>query len=152
MSRLAALALPLLLGLATTSVLAQQPSAAPVRVTTTAVSRVLLFRIMPGQGAAHNADVLDHLIPTYEEYKKAGIIVDYNVFGKTTLEDAEDWNFGVVLTYANFGALDNLAVRTDPVTLKHYGSAAARTAANDARLKIRTLVSSFLTQAQSYSR
>jgi hypothetical protein len=78
--------------------------------------------------------------------------VSYSVFGKTTLEDSEDWNFGVVLTYANFAALDNLAARTDPVTLKHYGSAAARAAAIDARMRVRTIVSSFLTQGQSYSR
>jgi hypothetical protein len=62
MSRpVARLPLSLLLCLASTPVLAQQTGAAPVRVTTTDVSRVLLFRIVPGQNAAHNADVLDHL-------------------------------------------------------------------------------------------
>jgi len=37
---------------------AQQAAPAPVQVTTTGVSRVTPFRILPGQGAAYNRDVL----------------------------------------------------------------------------------------------
>jgi hypothetical protein len=138
-------------------VLATMPAAAqmttgPVRTTTTAVSRVVLFKLLPGQGPAYNQDVLDHLMPVYEEEKKAGILTDYRFFSKTTTESPDDWNVGLILTYPNFAALDNLTARTDPITLKHYGSADKRTAAAMARNQIRTVVSSSLTQTLSYTR
>ena len=129
-----------------------QGAQAPVRVTTTAVARTTLFKILPGQGGAYNRDLVDHLIPIYEEYKKAGIIVDYSLFSKTTTESADDWGVGVTLVYANFAALDNMAAKTDPITLKHYGSAEARAAAGNARGAIRTVVQSLITQRLSYTR
>ena len=131
---------------------AAQMTASPVRTATTAVNRIVLFKLLPGQGPAYNQDVLEHLMPVYEEEKKAGILTDYRFFSKTTADSPDDWNVGVMLTYPNFAALDNLATRTDPITLKHYGSAEKRTAAGAARNQIRTVVSSFLTQTLSYTR
>ena len=151
MSRLSAFPLALLLALPLASATGQGMGQAPVRVTTTAVSRVTLFRVLPGQAPAYARDVLEHLMPIYEEYKKAGIITDYGFFSKATTEAPDEWNAGVVLTYANFAALDNLGTKTDPITLKHYGSAEKRTAAGNARTAIRTVVSSVLTQRQSFS-
>jgi hypothetical protein len=54
-----------------------------------------------------------------------------------------------VLTYPNWAALDNLATRTDAVTLAHYGSAANRTAAGNARIEHGTVVSTFLIRGQT---
>jgi hypothetical protein len=102
---------------------AAQMTSSPVRTTTTAVNRVVLFKLMPGQGPAYNQDVVEHLMPVYEEEKKAGILTDYRFFSKTTSDGPDDWNVGLMLTYPNFAALDNLTTRTDPITLKHYGSA-----------------------------
>jgi len=151
MPRLSALSVALLLVLPA-SAAAQQPASAPVRVTTSAVSRVTLYRITPGQNAANNQDVLDHLIPIYEEYKKAGIITGYGFFGKATSDGPDDWNFGVMLTYPNYAGLDNLGTRTDAITLKHYGSAEKRTAVGTGRNAFRTVVSSTLTTSLAYSR
>jgi len=131
---------------------AAQMTASPVRTTTTAVNRVVLYKLLPGQGPAYNQDVLEHLMPVYEAEKQAGILTSYQFFSKTTTDTPEDWNVGVVLTYPNFAGLDNLATRTDPITLKHYGSAEKRTAAGAARNQIRTVVSSFLTQTLSYTK
>lgn len=135
---------------------AQQPAAASaqaaVRVTTTSVARVTLVRINPGQIPAYNRDMVDNLIPIYEAYKAAGIITGYTLFNKSTSEDANDWQRGVTLSYANWAALDGLAAKMDPITLKHYGSAEKRTAANQARAAIATTISSFLTTGQSYTR
>jgi hypothetical protein len=131
--------------------MAQQP-AAPVRTTTTAVTRTVLFRILPGQGAAYSQDVVDHLMPVYEAEKQAGIITGYSFFSKATTESPDDWNVGLALTYANYAALDNLNARTDPITLKHYGTAEKRTAAGNARGQIRTVVRSLLTTTVTYSR
>jgi len=131
---------------------AAQMTASPVRTATTAVNRVVLFKLLPGQGPAYNQDVLEHLMPVYEAEKQAGILTGYQFFSKTTTDTPDDWNVGVVLTYPNFAGLDNLTTRTDPITLKHYGSAEKRTAAGAARGQIRTVVSSFLTQTLSYTR
>ncbi len=134
---------------------AQQPAAAAqaaVRVTTTSVSRVTLVRINTGQMPAYNRDMVENLIPIYEAYKAAGIITSYSLFNKATTEDANDWQRGVMLTYANWAALDGLGAKTDPITLKHYGSAEKRNAAGQARTTIATTISSFLTTGQSYTR
>ncbi len=134
---------------------AQQTQARPagagtVRVVPTDVSRVTLVRVKPGQGPAFDRDVLNNLIPIYEEFKKAGIIVSYAFFSNLTSDGPDDWNVGSILTYANMAALDNLGDRTDPITLKHYGSADKRTQAGNARNDLRTVVSSELMRSLSY--
>lgn len=152
MARRSALPLALLLGLPLTTAAAQPAAQAPVTVTTTSVTRVTLYRILPGQNAAFNRDVLENQIPVWEEFKKAGMITGYGVFSKNSTESPEDWNVGTTLTYANFAALDGFGAKAGPITLKHYGTAEKRTAAGNARNALRTVVSSFLTQGLTYSR
>lgn len=113
------------------------------------VTRVILIRIMPGHGDAFWQDMRQHTKPVYEEYKRRGVITDYSVATKSTTESPDDWNVVLTLSYANWAALDNLASRTDPITLAHYGTAAQRTAAATARLAHATTVSSFLVRAQT---
>ena len=151
MTRFSAVSLAVLLGVPLAPAAAQQASA-PVQVTTTAVTRVTLFRIVPGQGGAYNRDIVENLIPIYEEFKKAGLITEYSFFSKTTSESPTDWNAGVSLTYANFAGLDNFGPRANPITLKHYGSAEKRAAALTARGGMRTAISSFLTQRLAFNR
>lgn len=93
-----------------------------------------------------------HLIPIYEEFKKAGIIVSYSFFGKSTLESPDDWTFGTMLTYPNYAGLDNLGSRTNAITLKHYGTAERRTLVGNGRNAIRTAMSSQLVTNQAFSR
>jgi hypothetical protein len=69
-----------------------------------------------------------------------------------TASSADDWQFGIVLTYKNFAAMDSLGARTNAITLKHHGSDAVRTATNDARAKLRKLVSTNLVSVATYSR
>jgi hypothetical protein len=109
-----------------------------------AVSRVVLIQIKPGKTTDFWADFRQHGKPVYDAYKAAGIIEDYSVTVKSTTEGASDWNVSLVLTYKNFAALDGLTAKTDPITLKHYGSAAARTAAGVKRAENATTVGSFL--------
>lgn len=113
-----------------------------------AVTRVILLRITPGHADAFWQDVRQHNKPIYEEYKRRGIITNYSVATKPTTENRDDWNVVVTLSYANWAALDNLASRTAPVTLAHYGSVAQRTAAATARLAHSTVVSSILVREQ----
>ncbi len=152
MARFHSLAVALLLAAPLVPAAAQQPAAAPVRITTTGVNRVTLYRINPGQGAAHNRDIVENLIPIYEEYKKAGIITGYSFFNKSTSDSPEDWQAGITMNYANWAAIDNIGAKTDPITLKHYGTAEKRAAANQARQAIRMTVSAFNTTSQAYAR
>lgn len=137
-----------LIALRQTHVSAQQTM--PVKVTPGNVDRVLLIKVNPGQRPAFDQDVMTNTIPVYEEEKKAGILTNYQFFNNVTTENPNDWNVAIVLTYPNFATLDDLAERTDPITLKHYGSVAKRQAAAEHRNQIGTVVSSRLTRAIHY--
>ena len=133
-------------------VAAQQPTAGSVKVTPSAVTRVILIKVNPGQRPAFDEDVMDNLMPIYEEEKKAGILTNYEIFNNVTTNGPNDWGVGITLTYPNYAMLDNLGERNDPITLKHYGSADKRQAAADHRTQITTIVSSRLQRTIRYSR
>lgn len=135
----------LALTLCATPALAQQsPNTTPGTVT-----RVVLVRIKPGHGDQFWADVRQHQKPVWDEQKRQGILTNYSVATKSTLDNPDDWNVVGTFTYPNWAALDNLQSRTDPITLAHYGSAANRTAAATARLEHSTIVASFLVRDQT---
>jgi hypothetical protein len=140
------LALALLaISLTSASAVAQQsPNTTP-----TTVSRVVLIRVKPGHNDQFWADVRQHLKPVYDEEKRQGILSDWSVATKATTDGSEDWGVALVLTYPNWAALDNLGPRTDPITLAHYGSAANRSAAGNARIEHGNIVSSFLLRDQT---
>ena len=138
---LAALAVTLV----STAGLAQQSP----NVTPTTVTRVVLIRIKPGRSDQFWQDMRQHLKPVYDEEKRQGILVDYSVATKATTDNADDWNVVLTLTYKNWAALDSLGPRTDPITLAHYGSAANRSAAGNARIENENVVASFLVRDQT---
>jgi hypothetical protein len=153
------------LALGATSALAQAPIVRPaantsarpadattVRATPGTVSRVVLVRVHPGQRVEFDRDMMDNLIPVYEEQKKAGILANYQLISNVTSDGPEDWTVGIVLTYPNYAALDGLADRARPINLKHYGSTQAMQAAGEARSKLATVVSSKLMRGLQYSR
>lgn len=122
-----------------------------VKVTPTTVSRTFLYKINPGQRPAFDQDVMSNLIPVFEEEKKAGIITGYQFFNNVTADNPSEWNVGMLVSYANYAALDGLGDRVDPIELKHYGSAAKRQAAGEHRNQIRTVVSNRLIRMVGYS-
>ena len=122
----------------------QSPNTTPGTVT-----RVILVRIKPGHGDPFWADVRQHQKPVFDEEKRQGIVTNYTVATKVTLDNPDDWNVAFTITYPNWAALDNLTSRVDAVTLAHYGTAANRTAANMARLEHSTTVASFLVRDQT---
>src|SRR5260370_11122205 len=121
---------------------AQQAAAGSVKVTPTTVTRVILAKINPGQRPAFDQDMMDNLIPIYEEEKKAGILTNYEIFNNVTTNGPNDWGVGIALTYPNYATLDNLGELADPITLKHYGSAEKRHAGDHHRNQVQTLESS----------
>jgi hypothetical protein len=122
-----------------------------VKVTPSAVSRVVMFKVNPGQRPAFDQDVMTNQIPVWEEEKKAGILTEYQLFNNVTLDNPNDWGVAVVLTYPNYATLDTLGDKADPITLKHYGTAAKRQAAGDRRNQLATVVSNRLIRPISYS-
>jgi hypothetical protein len=141
-------AVALLIAIRQAHVSAQQTMT--VKVTPGNVDRILLIRVNPGQRPAFDQDVMTNTIPVYEEEKKAGILAGYQLFNNVTTENPNDWTVAIVLTYPNFATLDNLGERTDPITLKHYGSVAKRQEAANHRNQIATVVSSRLIRAIHY--
>jgi hypothetical protein len=156
MARRSLVGLALLASVVTASTAAAQ--AAPPAVSdsgftaTTAIMRVSLYRYADGMQAAATADMNTHLIPIFEAMKVAGNILSYSVMNNPNPSSRDDWQFGITQTFANNAALDGLGAKNAAITLKHYGTAAARTAANDARGKLRVLVSSNQINVNSYSR
>jgi hypothetical protein len=137
----------LLASLALTAVLAVAPAAAQTgspNSTPVGVSRITLIRIKPGHAPQFWQDMREHIKPVYDEYKRRGIISDYSVETKVGADSENDWSVVLGVTYPNYAALDNLASRTDPVSLAHYGSADRRTAATTARGEHGVVVQSFL--------
>ncbi len=132
--------------------LAAQQAAGGVKVTPSTVTRVILIKINPGQRPLFDQDMMDNMIPIYEEEKKAGTLSNYEIYNNVTTNGPNDWSVGVSLTYPNYAMLDNLGERNDPITLKHYGSAEKRQAAADHRNQFTTVVSSRLQRTIRYSR
>ncbi|MEA2766997.1 MAG: hypothetical protein QOK07_3401 [Gemmatimonadaceae bacterium] len=122
----------------------QSPNTTPGTVT-----RVVLIRIKPGHADQFWADMRQHGKPIYDEQKKQGLLTNYTVGTKSTLDNPEDWNVVLTLTYPNWAALDTFTSRADPIALAHYGSAANRTAAGNARIDHSTTVASFLVRDQA---
>ena len=137
-------------------VTAQQQPADPadsgVTITAGPVMRVTLFKVNLGMGQESNRDIRQHLVPIWEAEKAAGIIVSYSIMTNLTANSPDDWNVGWALVYPNFGALDSLGARNGPITLRHYGTAEARTAAGERRAQLRTMVRSSLVRVANVSR
>jgi len=66
------------------------------------------------------------------------------VFFNATSTGPDDWDIATAVLYKGYGALDGLAGKMDPITLKHYGSAETRTQAGAKRQELWTTVSSVL--------
>lgn len=88
---------------------------------------------------------MKYLATTYrqlmEEAKKAGHVVDYNVYS-TSPRGPDDPNVYLVVTYKNMAALDGLSERMDGIQQKIVGSPEQRDAAAIDREKMRTMVGS----------
>lgn len=134
---------------------AQTPAATPPATTPGNVSRVTYFDILPGKGNDHTIHLRTNQVPILEEQKKQGLIVSYGFFTKTSTDGPGDWDLGLVVTYKNYAeALDpnpERAAKFDAIGLKHYGSAEARTKANDAASAMRTVVRGYLVRGVTFN-
>jgi len=134
-------ALGALAGLFAFAVISGVASAADRPYTEGTVSIVNSVRTKPGMYDTY----MKYLATTYrqlmEEAKKAGHVVDYNVYS-TSPRGPDDPNVYLVVTYKNMAALDGLSDRMDGIQQKIVGSPEQRDAAAIDRERMRTMVGS----------
>ena len=134
---------------------AATPAPSPPATTAGNVSRVTYYDILQGKGNDLTTFLRTHAIPILEEQKKQGLIVSYSFFNKAGTDGPGDWDLGQIVTYKNYAeALDSNAERGEKfnaIGLAHYGSADARTKANDSLSSLRTTTSSILVRALTYN-
>jgi hypothetical protein len=113
------------------------------------VWRVSLYKVKPGKMNDVLMDLRRNFRVVNEEYKRQGLILDYRVYFNSTTDGPTDWDIAIATAYKNWAALDGFGEKTDPITLKHYGSREKRQQAADARNQLRELVSSRLMVEQT---
>ena len=135
--------------------LGQTAAPTPAATTTGNVSRVIYYNVLPGKTPELTTFIRTHTMPIYEEQKKQKLIISYSFFNKPYSEGPSDWNLGVVITYASYAdALDfnaDRAAKLDAIGIAHYGSADARTKANDSLNALRTVTSSVLVRGITFN-
>src|SRR5688572_4567279 len=82
-----------------------------------AVVVVSYVRTEPGMFDEYMAYLSSTYKKLMEEYKKAGVILEYGVYGAEPRNET-DPDLILTITYKNFAALDNVADKTDPIDRK----------------------------------
>jgi hypothetical protein len=108
------------------------------------VWRVTYYSVKPGEGDAFWKDFREHIKPVYDEFKKAGLIVEYKAFVNPVVDHPHDWDVAIGLLYPNYAALDQLDSKGASVAVKHYGSREAALEAAKKRADLREVVASHL--------
>jgi hypothetical protein len=108
------------------------------------VWRVTYYHIKSGQGDAFWKDFRENGKPIFEEFKKAGLIVDYKTFTNPVTDHPGDWNVAISVSYPNYAALDQMAAKAASIVSKHYGSRDAALAAGKKLEDLREVIASHL--------
>ena len=145
----------MLLALLAISAQAQTPTPSPTPAPATSpgsVFRITYYEIKPGKGAEFTKFRREHTKLILDEVKKQGLILDYKWFTKPTSDGAHDWDLALALIFRNYAdALDfneERGNKLNEITLKHYGTAEARTKAGDSQRDLRDVVSSHLVREE----
>jgi hypothetical protein len=100
------------------------------------VTQISAIKILPGMFDAY----MKYLATTYkglmEEYKKAGLIVDYGVYA-TNARNPSEPDLYLTITYKNWAAQDGLQDRLEPISNKVWGSRSGADKASVDRGKMR---------------
>jgi hypothetical protein len=121
------------------SVSAQNPNYNPGPVW-----RVTYYSIKPGQGDAFWKDIRENFKPIYDEFKKAGYILDYRFYTNPVLDRPGDWDVALAVSVPNWAAIDELDAKGATIAAKHYGSREAMIEAGRKRAEIRETIASHL--------
>jgi hypothetical protein len=113
------------------------------------VWRVSYYSIKPGQGDVFWKDFRENIKPIYEEFKKAGYILEYKAFLNPVADHPHDWDVAIALLYPNYAALDQLDNKGASIAAKHFGSREAAIEAGKKRSEFRELIASHLAREVS---
>ena len=113
------------------------------------VWRVTYYSIKPGQGDAFWKDFRDNLKPIYDEFKKAGYILEYKTFTNPVADHPHDWDVAVGLLYPNWAAFDQLDTKGASIAAKHYGGREAMIESGRKRNELREVIASHLAREVS---
>lgn len=120
------------------------PAAAQEHYTEGPVWRVNYLAVKPGKFTDALKDLRANFNKVSAQAKAQGLILDYKVYFNSTSTGPDDWDIATATLYKGYGALDGMAGKMGPITLKHYGSAETRTQAGVNRQELWTTVSSVL--------
>src|ERR1700674_130358 len=108
------------------------------------VWRVTYYHLKPGQADAFWKDFRENTKPIFEEFKKAGWIVDYKTFTNPVTDHPGDWNVALSVSYPNYAALDQLAAKAASIFNKPFGAREAALAAAKKQDEVREVIASHL--------
>jgi hypothetical protein len=131
---------------------AQAQTPTPPATSPGPVWRITYYSTKPGKGADYTKFRREHTKLILDEVKKQGLILDYKWFTKPTSDGPTDWDVALAIMFRNYAeALDfnaENAQKLNDITLKHYGTAEARTKAGDSQRELRDVVSSHLVREE----
>jgi hypothetical protein len=106
--------------------------------------------ILTGTKVGKNNDFIkfrrEHLKPILEEQKKQGLILSYTWYTKPIDLGPDDWDVAQMVCFRNYAD-----AKINAITLKHYGTAEARTAANNSLNDLRDVEASILIREQIFN-
>jgi uncharacterized protein YegJ (DUF2314 family) len=107
------------------------------------VTEVSFIKVKPGMFDAYMKWVATERKQLMEEQKKAGVILDYRVYGAEAHNPTEA-DIILTVTYKNMAALDNLDEKTEAIGNKVFGSQAKANEGTISREAMRTVLGSQL--------
>jgi hypothetical protein len=110
------------------------------------VWRVELIRVKPNHMDEYLASLQQASKPLVEEEKKEGLILDYKIFLKETMNDPQDWNVCIAIQYKNHAAMDGLEAKADAIEKKILGGQQQAQQLGEKRAEYREIFSNELLQ------
>jgi hypothetical protein len=108
------------------------------------VWRVTYLNVKPGKFNDTLIDLRQNFAKVFATAKAQGVVLDYKVFLNSTTDSPDDWDIATAVLYKGYGGMDGLAGKMEAITLAHYGTADARTAAGAKRDQLREVLMSRL--------
>lgn len=122
------------------------PAFAQEHYTEGPVWRITLVKVKPNQMDAYLTSLRQGSKPLLEEQKRQGLILDYKVFLKETMENPHDWDLCLAVQYKNHAAMDGLTAKGEAIRDKVLGGKQPAQQLGEKREEMREIVSSTLLQ------
>lgn len=108
--------------------------------------RVTLIKVKPNQMDAYLTSLRQGSKPLLDEQKKQGLILDYKIFFKETMENPHDWDIALAVQYKNYAAMDGQTAKGEAIRDKILGGKQPAQQLGEKRVEMREIVSSMLMQ------